>query len=106
LSKLSPESRYVILHIAPGHGRGVRHSPLIVQNDGDRFQLRDDIGIERLDEQFAKDIQKACEPPHHNIDVRAHDRHLYAFVRRVPEIENSTHEEINELFTTVIFTLN
>jgi hypothetical protein len=72
-----------------------------VQNDGDRFQLRDDIWIERLDEQLAKNIQQACEPPHYNTQGRPWDLHLYAFVRRVPKEEKSNHEGMSDLFTTV-----
>jgi hypothetical protein len=96
-----PESCYVILHIAPGHGQVAVQSPLVVQNDGDRFQLRDDIWIERLDEQLAKNIQQACEPPHYNIDGHPRDRHLYAFVRRVPTVEKTNYEGMGDLFTTI-----
>jgi hypothetical protein len=96
-----PESCYVILHIAPGHGSIDAQDRLIVQIDRERFDLGDDVWIERLDEQLAKNIQQACEPPHFNIQGRPWDRHLYAFMRRVPKIEKSTHEGMNELFTTV-----
>lgn len=101
MNKALPESCYVVLHIAPGHGLVVGHSPLIVHNDGERFQLREDIWIERLNERLAKNIQQACEPPHYNISVQPWDRHLYAFVRRVPSIEKTNNEGISELFTTV-----
>jgi hypothetical protein len=101
VNKLVLDSCYVVLHIAPGHGPEVRPNPLIVQNDGDRFELRDDIWIERLNEQLAKNIQKACEPPHYNIGGTAWDRHLYAFVRRVPKVEKSNYEGMGELFTAV-----
>jgi hypothetical protein len=47
-----------------------------------RFALNDDIWIERLDEQLAKNVQKACDPPNYNIDFAGYDRHLYAFVCR------------------------
>ncbi len=57
-----PESCYVVVHIASGHGREVGRSPLIVLNDGDRFELREDIWIERLNEQLAKNIQQADFP--------------------------------------------
>jgi len=92
---------YVVLHIAPGHGPEVGSIPLIVQNDGDRFELTDDIWIERLNEQLAKNIQKACEPPHYNISGSAWDRHLYAFVRRVPKVEKTNYEGMGALFTAV-----
>jgi hypothetical protein len=101
MNKVMPESCYVILHIAPGHGQVVTHSPLLVQNDGDRFGLRDDIWVERLDERLAKNIQQACEPPHYNISGKPRDRHLYAFVRRVPKVEKTNNEGMSDLFTTV-----
>jgi hypothetical protein len=101
VNKLLPESCYVVLHIAPGHDREVGRSPLIVQNDGDRFELREDIWIERLNEQLAKNIQQACEPPHYNISGHPWDRHLYAFVRRVPKVEKTNNEGMGDLFTTV-----
>jgi hypothetical protein len=101
MNKVLPESCYVVLHIAPGRGVVVGHSPLIVSNDGERFQLRDDIWIERLNERLAKNIQQACEPPHYNISGHPWDRHLYAFVRRAPKVEKTNNEGIGDLFTTV-----
>ena len=101
MNKPLPDSCYVILHIAPGHGHVSERSPLIVQKDGDRFELRDDIWVERLNEQLAKNIQQACEPPHYNISSKPRDRHLYAFVRKAPKAEKTTNEGMGELFTTV-----
>jgi hypothetical protein len=63
--------------------------------------LSDDIWIERLDEQLAKHIQKACEPPHYDIDSVEQDRHLYAFVRRVSAVEKSNYEGMDELLAVV-----
>jgi hypothetical protein len=73
--------------------------PLVVANAA-RVMLTDDIWIERLEEQLAKNIQRACEPPHYNISVVAQDRHLYAFVRNVPASEKSNHEGMDDLFAT------
>ena len=95
------ESCYVILQIGVGPGRVAPSDALIVQKNGERFELRDDIWIERLDEEFSKNIQKACEPPHFNIDVEPSDRHLDAFVRRVPKTETRTHEGLAELVATI-----
>ena len=54
--------------------------PTLIVNEGERFQLRDDIWIEKRDEATAKDIQQACEPAHYKINKDIWDRHLYAFV--------------------------
>jgi len=53
--------------------------------------------IERLDEELARNIQKACQPPNHKIQDVAYDRHLYAFVRRVPADEKSQYKGMSEL---------
>lgn len=98
-----PQGCYVVLHIGTGPSRiEEKNRPqLIVTDDSIRFELSDDIWIERLDEQFAKHIQKACEPPHYNISDVGHDRHLYAFVRRAPEVEKSNHEGIAEVYAAI-----
>jgi len=81
-----PLDCYVILHIRAG---SPYPSPTLTpQVAADApFPLSSDIWIERLDEQLAIHIQKACEPANHNIDNHVWDRHLYAFVRREPEEE-------------------
>ena len=98
-----PTGCYVMLHIGTGPSRidDNSSSRLIVTDDRKRFELSEEIWIERLDGQLAKHIQKACEPPHYNISHVEQDRHLYAFVRRVPEIEKTSHEGRAELFATV-----
>jgi hypothetical protein len=101
MTNVLPESCYVILHIALGPAHAVEHTPLIVEKDGDRFELREDIWIERLNERLAKNIQQACEPPHYNISGHPWDRHLYAFVRRAPKVEKTNNEGTGDLFTTV-----
>jgi hypothetical protein len=60
--------------------------------------LSSDIWIEKLDSELAKHIQTAFEPSHYNIDNLPYDRHLYAFVRRVPDVERSRYEGLAELF--------
>jgi len=59
--------------------------------------LAEDIWIEQLDEQLARSIQKACEPPHYNITTSESDRHLYAFVRRVTSTEKINYQGMDEL---------
>jgi len=99
------EAHYVVLHVGNGPSRLEEQqsgfSPMIVRDSQPRFNLSNDIWIERLDEQFAKNIQKACEPPHHNIDDARFDRHLYAFVRRVPGVEKSKYEGMTDLHATI-----
>ena len=74
---------------------------MIVRDSQPRFDLSGEIWIERLDEQFGKNIQKACQPPHLNIQDVGFDRHLYAFVRRVPAVEKSKYQGMTELHATI-----
>jgi hypothetical protein len=62
-----PKPCYVIMHIGTGPSYQENNGSALVVKDGERFALSDDIWIERLDEQLAKNVQKACEPPHYNI---------------------------------------
>ena len=96
-----PKGCYVVLHIGTGPGKVPEPSQLIVTDANTRFELSNDTWIERLDEELAKRIQTACEPPHYNINKIAYDRHLYAFVRRVPDSEARKYEGLNELLATV-----
>jgi len=77
---------YVILHIRPGPPYP---DPVIAPQIAadSTFELSDDIWVERLDTEFAKRIQQACEPANYNIHNHVWDRHLYAFLREVPERE-------------------
>jgi hypothetical protein len=103
MEKLLPKGCYVILHIGLGPSRFVANDspPLVVTESGPRFLLSDAIWIERLDQTLASNIQKACEPPNFNIGNTAYDRHLYAFVRQVPDVEKSNHEGIEDLFGAI-----
>jgi len=87
-TRLNPLRRgcYVILHIRPGPPYPDPNTAPQIAADG-RFELSDDIWIERLDTEFAKRIQRACEPANYNTYNDVHDRHLYAFVREIPENE-------------------
>jgi hypothetical protein len=93
---------YVMLHIGTGPSRNDEtvSVPLVVTGT-DRFMLNDHIWIQRLDEDLAKHIQMACEPPHYKIDSVQQDRHLYAFLRDVPNDEKTRHEGMEELFGLV-----
>jgi len=80
----NPKSCYVILHIATGPSRvEIDSAPTLIVTGTERFTLNQDIWIERLGEEIAKNIQRACEPPHYRIDKVDRDRHLYAFVRQM-----------------------
>ena len=93
-----PKPCYVILHIGAGPTYLQEASgPTLVVKDSERFFLSDDIWIERLEEPLAKKVQKACEPPHYNIGTQEHDRHLYAFVQHVADIEHRPYEGLETL---------
>lgn len=84
--RVLPLDCYVALHIRPGPPfPGDSNPPQIAANAP--FQLSSDIWIERFEEQFAINIQGACEPANYKTENRVWDRHLYAFVRREPEEE-------------------
>jgi hypothetical protein len=99
-----PKPCYVILHIGAGPTRFQQSGgPSLIVKDGERFTLSDDIWIERLEESLAKKVQKACEPPHFNIGTQEHDRHLYAFVQRVADIERRPYEGLETLHAVLAF---
>jgi hypothetical protein len=94
------ESCYVVLHMGLGPSKTVEQqasSPLIVRQGSAPFELSDDIWIERLDEDLSKNIQIACEPAGFRVDNVRHDRHLYAFVRKVPGNEKYRYEGMSAL---------
>ena len=94
------EACYAVLHVGTGPSKLAEQkapSRLIVRDGEARFELGDDIWIERFDQQISKNIQKACEPPHYRMDDMGYDRHLYGFVRRVPAHEKTRFEGMSEL---------
>ncbi len=94
---------YVMLHVGPGlslSSEGVSGPPSVVAGS-DRFLLNDDFWIERLDGQLAVRIQESCDPPNYGINADQVDRHLYAFLRRVPDVEESQYEGMDELHAVV-----
>src|SRR5579859_189988 len=101
MTRALPKGCYVVLHIGTGPGKVPEASQLIVTDANPRFELSNDTWIERLDEKLAKRIQTACEPPDYNIKKVAHDRHLYAFIRTIPEVELTPHEGLQELLATI-----
>jgi len=95
---------YVMLHIGtglPGQTAEWERCPPVVVSGSRRFALNDDFWIEKLDEQLAIHIQAACDPPHYGINNDQTDRHLYAFLRRVPTVEASQYEGMDELHAVV-----
>src|ERR1700722_4369525 len=97
-----PKGCYVVLHIGTGPGNVTNALRLVVTDADKRFELSSDTWIKRFDEKLAKRIQAACEPPHSNIGGVKHDRHLYAFIRTIPDLERKTHEGIEELLATIV----
>lgn len=95
---------YIILHIGTGPSASEEKtgSCLVVRDRLSRFELTDNIWIERLDEQLAIKILRACDPPNYSITKDEWDRHLYAFVRRVPEVEASKYEGMAQLAAAIV----
>lgn len=91
------------MHIGtgPSHIEENNGARLVVRAGEGRFELTNDIWIERLDEELAAHIQEACEPPHYNFNNVGHDRHLYAFVRQLPAPETSRYEGMSQLIAAV-----
>jgi hypothetical protein len=81
-----PWARYVILHIRSGPRFPDPVASPQIAADG-RFDLSDEMWIEKLDTEFAANIQRACEPANYKVDNYVRDRHLYAFIRDVPKNE-------------------
>jgi hypothetical protein len=56
-----PKECYVVLHIGAGPSTSQdKIHPMIVRDGDPRFELSRDIWIERLDEQLAKNVRRAC----------------------------------------------
>ncbi len=95
-----PRGCYVILHIRPGPPYpDPATSPQIAADA--RFELSDDVWVEKLDREFAICIQRACEPANHNMQSDVSDRHRYAFIRKTPENEATRDEGVVGLFTVI-----
>jgi hypothetical protein len=70
---------------------------IIVEAGDPPFHLTEDIWMERFDKELGKKIEAACSPAHYNISNVGYDRHLYAFVRKVPGGEKSKYEGMSAL---------
>jgi len=92
---------YVVLHMGQGPVFNLNDPRVMPVGNSQRFDLTDDIWIERLDTDLGRLIMKACEPTHHRIDNAIIDRHLYAFVRRVPDNESSRFAGMQELLSAI-----
>ena len=93
-----------MLHIGtglPGQTVEWKSCPPVVVEGSNSFVLNDDFWIEKLDEELAIHIQQACDPPHYRINNDPKDRHLYALLRRVADVEASQYEGMDELHAVV-----
>ena len=86
-----PEAVYVVLHMSNGPSRAdvAAGTRIIVETGDPPFHLTEEIWMERFDKELGKKIETACSPAHYNISDVGYDRHLYAFVRKVPSGEKS-----------------
>jgi hypothetical protein len=90
---------YVMLHVGtglPSQTSEWKSFPPVVVTASNRFAPNDDFWIEKLDEKLAIHIQQACDPPHYGINNDPTDRHLYAFLRRVADVEASQYEGMDD----------
>jgi hypothetical protein len=94
-----PEAVYVVLHMSQGPSKDevLTGARLIVEAGQAPFRITDDIWMERFDKELGKKIETACSPAQYNISDADYDRHLYAFVRRVPSGEKSKYEGMSKL---------
>lgn len=94
------QPHYVVLHVHPGP---LPNSPpdLAPIAQSGRFDLTDDIWLERLSLGLGTLIINACSPRNNRIEPLDKAEHLYAFIRRVPDNEKHKFEGI-ELLRTVI----
>lgn len=74
---------------------------MLVVHEDERFQLREDIWIERLDDATARNIQQACEPAQYKINKEMWDRHLYAFVMQVPDRQQTRYDGLDILHAVI-----
>ncbi len=97
------QAHYVVLHIGVGPSRSSEQSgsSLVLPGAAKRFNLTNDIWVERLDQQLAKNVQRACEPANYNVATVSQDRHIYAFVRKVPEFETRNYQGLEELLGVI-----
>jgi hypothetical protein len=80
-AKHFPRGAYVVLHIRSGPPYPDQQNPHIAE--AGRFQLTEDMWIERLENNLAINVQRACEPANYQNDNFIDDRHVYAFMREV-----------------------
>jgi hypothetical protein len=103
INQSQPETCYVILHLTSGPSQAdVKARARVIVEEGDApYYFTKDVWMERFDKELAKRVQSACEPRHFNIEDVGHDRHLYAFVKRMTIPEKSKFEGMSELFGLV-----
>ena len=99
MSSQVPEAVYVVLHMSNGPSKAdVAAGTRAIVDAGDPpFRLTEDIWMERFDKELGKKIETACSPAQYNLSDVGHDRHLYAFVRKVPSGEKSKYEGMSVL---------
>ena len=97
-----PRGCYVFLHVGLGPSREQEaNGDGLLVDDGERFHLREDIWIERLDESTSTNIQRACEPPHYDLDKVIRDRQLYAFVMQIPSPQRTRYDGLQILRSVI-----
>ena len=89
-----PEAVYVALHMSNGPSKAelAAGTRAIVEAGDPSFRLTEDIWMERFDKELGKKIETACSPAQYNVSDAGYDRHLYAFVSKVPSVEKRKYE--------------
>ena len=94
MSSQVSEAVYVALHMSNGPSKAdLAAGTRAIVEAGDRpFRLTEDIWMERFDKELGKKIETACSPAQYNVSDAGYDRHLYAFVSKVPSGEKRKYE--------------
>lgn len=90
-----PTAHYALLHFDRGTPAKISGNSVPIGHP-EAVQITNDIRIERLNSELANKIVAACEPPS-LLESHIRDRHLYAWIREVPNKGEATNDGLNPL---------
>jgi hypothetical protein len=94
------QPHYVVLHLGNGPLANSSEALDTIAQAG-RFNLTDEIWIERLSLGLGTQIINTCDPRQDKVDPLRNAEHLYAFVRRVPVNEKVRYEGMQDLLAVI-----